>query len=85
MSAIHIAEGNILTNSILVENQLTTWQNFQRLKTFCDLVLLFIVQMAFELHQWLGKGKKVFSRNLQPHGLAQIKQFLKSKTHKKMV
>ena len=56
MSAIYVNEGNILTNSILVENQLTTWQNFQCLKTFCNLVLLFVVQMAFELHQWLWKG-----------------------------
>ena len=67
MSSIYITEGNILTDSILVENQLTTWEDFQRLKTFRNLVLLFIVQMAFELHQWLWKGKKKCSPDIYSH------------------
>jgi hypothetical protein len=68
MSTIYVNEGDILTNSILVENQPTAWQNFQRLKTFCNLVLLFIVQMTFELHQWLWKeGEKKCSPEVYSH------------------
>jgi hypothetical protein len=52
---VDVFESNALANAVLEEHQLAAGQWFQRLDGFRHLVLVFVVQVALELHQWLQK------------------------------